>query len=86
MEDMREVDVVDEIVDAPEEVVEEKKGGFLNSVPKVAKGALAVIGGIFVAGAVYGIKVYIAARKNGYTDIPKPGDATDPVTDADFAE
>ncbi len=84
MEDMREVDVMEEVETAPVEVVEEKKG-FLNSIPKVAKGALAVIGGIFVAGAVYGIKVYIAARK-GYTDIPKPGDATDPVTEADFAE
>ena len=73
-------------IDVETEEVTEKKGGFLKSIPKVAKGALAVVGGIFIAGAVYGVKVYIAAKKAGYTSVPKPGDATDPVTEADFAE
>ena len=77
-----EADVVDVV--ETEEVTEKK--GLLSSVPKVVKGVCCVIGGIFVAGAVYGIKVYIASKGSGYTDVPKPGDASDPVTEADFAE
>ena len=85
MEIVNNEEVMD-VVDVETEEVTEKKGGFLKSIPKVAKAAIAVVGGIFVAGAVYGVKVYVAAKKAGYTNVPKPGDATDPVTEADFAE